>query len=369
MPAPRVQAARKVIMSDSKQPCQASLPQGCKKNRFLIDTINLFSGDRSGHMARYAFTRAQTPQDKARGAEYWEKFIDTAPNYYLYREERNLIQASAKKIAASLPDEVSFIELGPGENHAVREKTLAFLRAFNRAATATPSGKRQILEYKALDIAPSFACDAARSVTGSLNIPSHPVVSDFTEDNLTIPTQGCPVMLVFGGTLFNASSVKGYKPEYALQSYLDNIRDIVGPEGYVVITQDINTDEKSLMKAYRHKMCEKAALSIMHRMERDLDTTNLNGDDFQHRIKWDPARSLLTLNAVSKVDKQIMIGGVPFTLRKNDTYPLVNAFKYSIGHFEKVAEDAGFEMIDTVRTGKEKRIALHLMRVKPPASP
>lgn len=366
MPAPRVQAARNEIMSENKTPCKASLTQGCKKNRFLIDTINLFSGDRSGHMARYAFTHAQNPQDKARGAEYWEKFIDTAPNYYLYREERNLIRSAAKKIITSLPDNVSFVELGPGEEHAVREKTLSLLRAFNNAA-ATTSGKKQIVDYTALDISPSFANDAAKTVTGSINVPSSEVVSDFTEDNLTVPVQGCPVMLVFGGTLLNASSVKGYKPEYALQSYLDNIRDIVGPDGYVVITQDTNTDQKSLMKAYKHRMCEKAALSIMHRMERDLDTTNFCGDDFRHEIKWDPARSLLTLNAVSKVDKQIKIGGVPFNLRKNEKYPLVNAFKYSTDHFKKVADDAGFEIIDTLSNNKENRIALHIMRVKQPA--
>lgn len=352
-------------MTDNKSKSKTP-PVGYKRNRFLIDTINLFSGDRNGHMARYAFTHAQSPNDPARGAEYWEKFIDTAPNYYLYREERDLIQRKAKQIVSHLPDNVSFIELGPGEEHAVKEKTIPLIHAFNKAASVS-GGQRQIQEYIALDISPDFSQDAAQTMSGTIQVPSSSITSDFTDDGLTIPTQASPAMLIFGGTLMNSASVKGYRPEYALQSYLDTVRDIVGPDGYIIMTQDTNTNSQSLFKAYRHKMCEKAALSIMHRMERDLDTTNFSGNDFRFDMSWNPIRSLLTLNAVSKVNKNIKIGGVPFTLHKNDNFPLVNAFKYSVQQFKKIADDSGLEIIDTIKNSKEKRIALHVMRMKPAA--
>lgn len=349
----------------------AKAPQNCnaqcatQKNRFLIDTINLFSGERSGHMSRYAYTHGKNKTDPARGAVYWKEFIAESSDYYMYREERDLIQSNAQKIIAHLPDNISVIELGPGESRALREKTVPLLRAFNNAAGNNQQAKK-LTEYIALDISSGFANGAKSRIDKQLRVPTSSIVSDFTADGLSVSTQATPVMTIFGGTLMNASVVKGYNPEYALKSYLDNVKNIVGPDGYVVLTQDTNFDKDDLIKAYTHDKAEKAALSIMHRMERDLDTRNFSGYDFAHTIRWNPYLSLLSLNAVSKVDKVIKIGGVTFTLKKGDEFPLVNAFKYTTESFNRVVKDAGFEVVDTIQNGQENRIALHVLRVAPP---
>jgi uncharacterized SAM-dependent methyltransferase len=336
-------------------------------NRFLIDAINLFTGDRSGHMSPYAFAHAKYKGDPANGTEYWTKFIQQSKNYYLYDEERELIEKYSDRIVSHLPDDVSFIELGPGELRAVREKSIELLDEFNKSS-GVHGNHRQITEYIALDISSQFATTAAKEVGHRFGIVSSAAVSDFNADHLTIDTWSKPVMLVFGGTLFNAPNVKFLNTEYILKSYLDNIKDIVGPGGYVVLSQDTNNDYQSLMKAYDHKMSNAASLSIMHRIERDLVTENFDGYDFEHAIKWSPDKNLLTLNAVSKVDKVFKIGGISFTINKGDEFPLVNAFKYSTQKFKQIAEDSGFEIIDTIQKKNNGKLALHVMRVKPPSS-
>jgi uncharacterized SAM-dependent methyltransferase len=334
-------------------------------NRFLVDAINLFSKDRSGHMSRYAYTHGKGPNDPARGAEYWKEFIAQSSDYYMYNEERDLIQDNVQRIIAHLPDNISVIELGPGESRALREKSIPLLRAFNNASGNYQSSKK-LHEYIALDISKGFAEGAESRVAKQLRIPTSSIVSDFTSDTLIINTEETPVLTVYGGTLLNASIVKGFSSEYAFKSYLDNVRDIIGEDGYLIMTQDTNFNHHDLLKAYKHERAEKAALSIMHRIERDLDTRNFSGHDFDHVIRWNPYMSLLTLNAVSKVDKVIKIGGVSFTLNKGDEFPLVNAFKYSNNRFNQIVKDAGFEILDSITNGKEDRIALHVMRVSPP---
>jgi uncharacterized SAM-dependent methyltransferase len=334
-------------------------------NRFLVDTINLFSKDRSGHMSRYAYTHGKGPNDPARGAEYWKEFIAQSNDYYMYKEERDLIQDNVQRIIAHLPDNISVIELGPGESKALREKSIPLLRAFNNAAGNFQIAKK-LHEYIALDISKGFAQGAESRVSKQLRIPTSSIVSDFTSDSLIVNTQETPVLTVFGGTLLNASIVKGLNPEYAFKSYLDNVRDIIGEDGYLIMTQDTNFNHHDLLKAYKHERAEKAALSIMHRIERDLDTRNFSGYDFDHVIRWNPYMSLLTLNAVSKVDKVFKIGGVSFSLQQGDEFPLVNAFKYSSGRFKQIVQDAGYEILDTITNGKEDRIALHVMKLAPP---
>ena len=354
---------------DNKPPKKHITPTKSEaSNRFLIDAIHLFTGDRSGHMSPYAFTHARYKGDPVNGIEYWTRFINESKDYYLYDEECDLIKKHAKRIVTHLPDDVSFIELGPGELSAVREKTIPLLDQFNK--TSAKSGlHKQITEYIALDISSQFAETARQEVGKRFGIVTSSAVSDFNAERLNISTWAHPVMLVFGGTLFNAPEVKYMKTEYVLKSYLDNIRDIVGPGGYVVMSQDTNNDKESLMKAYNHPMSAAAALSIMHRIERDLETKGFSGNDFEHVARWTPQKSLLSLDAVSKTDKSFTLGGITCHIRKGDVFPLVNAFKYSTERFKAIAEDSGFEVVDTMKTGKNGKIALHVLKAKPASPP
>jgi uncharacterized SAM-dependent methyltransferase len=336
-------------------------------NRFLIDAINLFTGDRSGHMSPYAFTHAQYKGDPANGIHYWTQFIKTSKNYYLYNEECDLIRKHSKRIISHLPRDVSFIELGPGELNAVRQKTVRLLDEFNKARDKDGQF-RHITEYVALDISSRFANSARKEVGHRFGIVTSAAVSDFNAGELNIDTWSHPVMLIFGGTVFNAPQVKNMKTEYVLKSYLENIRDIVGPGGYIIMSQDTNNNKESLMDAYEHKMSAKAALSIMHRIERDLETKNFSGKDFEHVARWSPDKNLLSLNAVSKADKTFTLGGISFRINKGEEFSLVNAFKYSTERFKTIAEESGFEIIDTMKKDEGGKIALHVLRVKPPAS-
>jgi uncharacterized SAM-dependent methyltransferase len=315
-------------------------------------------------MGRYAHSYPQYINDPAGGASFWEKFI-RSPEYYIFGEECRLIQAEADQIISCLPDNISLIELGPGESQAVRNKTVPVIEAFNKSANSNKD--KNIAEYIALDISSDYVKNARRIIEGKFSIPTSGVSSDFTTENLKINTKETPVMLMFGGTLFNVSSVVGLKTEYMLRSYLDNIRDIMGEEGYLVVTQDKNRDLKKLRKAYNHKMCETTALSIMHRIERDLDTQNFSGDDFKYRINWDPRKELLSLNAVSNVEepKSFTISNIRFAINKGDEFPLVNAFKFSTKTFKTIANEAGFSVIKTIENKKDDPIALHILKMGP----
>jgi len=355
------------VPSDNNEEQKNSSPKEDRvQRRFLLDALNLFGRERSGHMGRYAYTPPHYTGDPAGGEAFWEKFIQSA-EYYLFGEESRLIQESADEIVDCLPDYISVVELGPGESQAVKNKTIPLMRAFNKASGAW-NMKKNIREYIALDISKDYLDSARRMIEKEFYIPTEGVHSDFTEAWLKIRTKATPVMFLFGGTLFNASSIKGFRTEYVLRSYLDNIRDIIGEGGYLIMTQDTNRNGRKLKRAYNQEMCKAMALAIMHRIERDLDTKDFSGNDFEYRVNWNKFQGVLSLNAVStvKTDKTFYIGGMPFRIRKGEEFSLVNAFKYSAEKFKRIAEEAGFKVVKTIEQDPGKgSIALHVLKIGP----
>jgi uncharacterized SAM-dependent methyltransferase len=337
-----------------------------ESNKLLSAALALFQRDNAGHTAMFAYSRPYNADDPVRGAEDWPKFAGHS-KYYPFWDEVALLKDSDTSDAISklLPSDKKFslIEPGPGPLDSVREKTANFIKS-----VLSVHGADSVVKYDSLDIDRNYGEGAVKEISALFNIKSHAVVEDFRSDNLTIQTEegATPVAIIFGGTLFNLPTLKDAGPQQILQTYLGYMRNIVGSGGYVVITQDVNENEQSLLEAYDDEpgYGRKAAQSIMHRMERDLKTQNFSGNDFEIEVEWDPKLKCKSYVAVAKKNKNFGIGDATFQMRKNEKWSLVNAFKMSADTFQRCAEFSGFEHVGSVPEGKNGRIVAHVLKVK-----
>lgn len=329
---------------------------------FLTATIDLFRRERAGHMASFAYASPEFDGDLVRGTELWPKMA-RSPGYYLYWDEIKLAENCGDQIVNLLPANLknfSVIEMGPGEVDIVQKKTHNLLKAFQRV-----KGPDCLKNYIAMDVDQGYATRAARDTGKAFGVREDYIVSDFRKFGLRVQTEATPVMVVFGGTLFNMPKLKDAKPHHILQTYLTYLRDIIGKDGYLIVTQDVNTDEKSLLAAYDdpNGYGRETARGIMHRISRDLKTRNFSGHDFDCVVRWDRADSRVTINARAKLSKYFEVGDIPFTLQKDQEWSLVNAFKMSAETFKRNAEFAGFEHVGMVSENTNKRIVAHVLRV------
>ncbi|AEP09936.1 L-histidine N(alpha)-methyltransferase [Micavibrio aeruginosavorus] len=320
-----------------------------EENRFLNDSIDLFSGCRTGHMNPYAFNEPKTNDDPVRGGEHWGRFVNTSRDYYLISEEAQLIQNFSAEIGAILPPNALCVDLGPGEEKAVLTKTFPILTGmFN------PSG------YVAVDVNNKFIHNASTLVQDKLQIESSGILADFFEETLSIAARTPKVMVLFGGLLCNLG--RGKTPSLIeLSNSLKKLRKHAQTGDYLVITQDINHNQTTLNAAYNHPDLARYIMTLTHRIQRDLPTRDFNPDHFEFYSEWDSAEHVQILGARAKALSTFQIADHAFAIRKGTKIPLVNCYKFPAEFFLRACHSAGFKAVKTFH-GTSDRIILHVLQ-------
>lgn len=329
----------------------------------MIDTIMMLSGERTGHMSKYAFTASSHMSGSLmNGPALWRRFEREVGENYPYKREQRHIRALAPDIFSCLPDRpVSLIEIGPGSLNALQRKTNMLIHRFNEAAQYHHR-RPCVAEYKAFDISASFAQDAADYIGHSNDIPAEAITGDLTIRKLKIPAGGTPLAIMFGGTLFNAPAIRGLDFRHVVGRHLRNIAEMTGPGGYILISHDIRL-KKQTLRAYEHETCRQACLSILYRMAADLPIKGLMPENFGYAVTWNKHEHLMTMNAVYESPKPavISLGGCCRLFEQGDMLPLVNAYKFPVPVFQGIARDTGLAVHHTF-VPKGDNMAFHLLR-------
>jgi len=300
---------------------------------FLNDTLDLFRGVRTGHMNPYAFNEPDPAisNDPVRGGQHWNDFIAANPHYYTVNAEADCIQQNAQLIANLLPTDLISVEFGPGEGKAIRTKTLPFNQAIS------PS------QYVSIDVNSVYAHQAA-SLLQEANIASDFVVADFFHDNLNLP-EGRKAFSLFGGLLCNIPAIRGKGPVDVLQSTFALMRDHFEKGDYLVITQDACHDVQKLEAAYDHPVIGQYILSVLHKIKRDLNTTNFNPYAFEFAMRYDERQHCVTLGFVADKPQSFKIEDEAYTIPAGKVISLVNSYKFPHPDFVTAACSAGFKVV------------------------
>lgn len=322
-------------------------PEITVNQELLRDTLDLFSNRRAGHMGKWMYSYPLFEGDPVRGAELWAKVIENAKNgspYYVFNDERTLIQKASPQIASYLTQNYSLIDLGPGSRDAFTGKIEPIIKAGIHAR-----------EYIGVDISTSILDDIERQVQQSYPfISAKTVNTDFFEAAFKYPSaQPAELSVLFGLTLFNLCidpRIAGL-PEQLLSSYLNRLASHFRTEnGLLVITQDTNQDPEALAKAYETNRTYQCTL--LHRIARDLPIDgNYDPNGFELVMEFHPDTKAYSMSFQATKPMRFSIDGELFNVEKNERFYFHNCFKFSAEQFIDITRQSKLDHVEMITDG------------------
>lgn len=259
----------------------------------------------------------------ARGSDLFERITDL-PEYYPTKAEIALLEAHAGEMAALAGPGCCLIEFGSGSSR----KTELLLRELPRDATYAP-----------IDVSPAALEAARRRLARRFpGLQVLPIVGDFSElARLPVALRRRPKLGFFPG-----STIGNFSPVDA-SLLLRRFRDLLAPDGRLVIGVDLKKDSRVLERAYNDGagVTAKFNLNLLARINREIAPV-LDLDAFEHKAFYDAREGRIEMHLVSRCDQSFEIAGRRFFLKSGETIHTENSYKYAVSQFRALAQSAGW---------------------------
>lgn len=277
-----------------------------------------------------------------RGSELFEAITQT-PEYYPFRTEVELLEQYGDEMAALLGKDVQLIELGSGSSRKIR----LLLDALQPSA------------YMPVDISRDFLLESAGALAADYpGLEVHAICADFTR-GLKLPRtiKGLPRTAFFPG-----SSIGNFEPEQAVQ-LMQNVANMLGSGGHLLIGVDLQKDHVILNRAYNDEAGYTAAfnLNLLSHINNVLGA-DFNLDCFRHCAYYNATAERVEMHLVSGCIQQVNIGDRRLSFYHGDTIHTENAYKYTYDGFTALAVLAGFEPVK-VWMDEREYFSVHCLRV------
>ncbi len=314
---------------------------------FRQDVFKMLTGQASGNLSQYMYSRPKMPGDKVNGKELFDNLCG-CPEYYLRNSEAKFLKKISPKLSELIGSNATFFEFGPGTLKAVESKSETVLRK-----------AKNPLAYIGIDINPDFASDSESYLrTKFENLPIKCFNADFLEVQNLSKGHTHPVFLCFGNTLGNFPKSSICPNPHAI-SYLQKIRKTMGQDGILIIGQDCNQDEKSLLAAYRNKAAHSWLFNLLNRIERDTGVA-IDQSKVEFYADWNKALYCMEMGARLLEDMTIIYDNIYFDFRKGHKLHLWNSHKYPVPVFQAMAEQAGFRVLKSF-ADKDEISSVHVL--------
>ena len=276
-----------------------------------------------------------------RGSELFDRICKTE-EYYPTRTELEIMQANADSISFQIGTRAMLVEYGSGSSL----KTRLLLDALDQPAAYLP-----------VDISEDHLLKTAETLRLAYpEIPIHPVVADFT-NHFSLPTvDRSHVALYFpGSTIGNFTS-----PEAGL--LLDQMSELLGPKGGLLIGIDLQKDTAVLEAAYNDSQGVTAefSLNLLSRINSELGG-EFDLEDFQHKAVYDRTHHRIEISIVSRKDQTVRVGDRTFSFRHGEEILTEYSHKYTIDGFASFAAKHGFSLHRHWADDRKYFAVLHLV--------
>lgn len=292
-------------------------PKLTRHDEFRADVIRGLSAPRKHLSPKWFYD--------ARGSALFEQ-ICALPEYYLTRQEHELLGRIAQEVSASIPDGATLVELGSGASLKTR-----------RLLDAAPG----IATYAPIDVSETALDAAVASIAKDYpNLAIHPIVADFTEvADLAVPLGAGPVVGFFPG-----STVGNFAPNEAI-ALLMRMRRLLGEGAVFIVGVDQAKDADTLIAAYNDSGGVTAAfnLNLLARINRDLGG-DLDIDAFAHRAVWNNLEGRIEMHLEVLRSHRARVAEAEFVFVQGETIHTENSYKFTDARLASLAERAGWRV-------------------------
>lgn len=277
-----------------------------------------------------------------RGSELFEE-ICQLDEYYVTRTEIAILEASVAEIAERCGPACLVIEPGSGAGI----KTEMLLRALEQ-----PRG------YVPLEISRAALDQTVERIHERLpGLPTVPVLVDFTDAERMRALELPPGRRLL---FFPASTIGNFTPESAGR-LLEEFRDVVGPDGVVLIGADLVKPEELLVAAYddREGVTANFNKNLLRRINRELDGT-FPVEQFEHRAIFNREMSRIEMHLFADDDCDVYVAGERVSFTAGESICTEHSHKYTLESFASLAAKSGLEVAQ-VWTDAQAHFGVHLL--------
>jgi dimethylhistidine N-methyltransferase len=261
-----------------------------------------------------------------RGSRLYER-ICSLDEYYIPRTEASIMGANIGEIARLIGGRVRLIEYGCGNCEKVR-----FLLDYLEDPVA----------YVPIDI----SREQLRRVAGELSasypeLEILPVCADYSRRfDLPASSRESQRAVVY----FPGSTISNFAPLRARQ-FLEQMAEVCGPGGGMLIGVDLKKDLKVLNRAYNDSQGVTAAfnLNVLERINRELGA-DFRPEHFEHYAFYNYSQGRVEMHLVSRKDQTVHLDNTTVTFAKGETIWTESSYKYDLEQFERMAEEAGWQV-------------------------
>jgi len=286
---------------------------------FRADVIQGLSAEQPYILPKYFYDET--------GSRIFED-ICSCDEYYPTRTEVSIIRENIDEIVETLGKDCLLIEPGSGDSYKVR----LLLDALRPIA------------YLPIDISKRYLQDEAQKLAAEftwLNV--HAICADFT-GKLSLPYH---VQSTNKVAFFPGSTIGNFVPEQAVK-VLEEMKMMVGDDGGLLIGVDLQKEPAILNAAYNDKAGFTAQFNknLLQRINRELGA-DFDVDSFQHHAFYNEEKTRIEMHLVSVQDQHVTIDEQCFSFAKGRSILTEYSHKYSVSHFQKLADQAGFNIVKT----------------------
>jgi L-histidine Nalpha-methyltransferase len=256
------------------------------------------------------------------------------PEYYLTRAEASILQAHSQEIIDAVGGTMEIVELGSGT--AVKTRLL-----LDAALKRQPT-----LRYRPIDISSSAVLETTAALNHEYpNIHVEALTTDYLDGLTRLSPNGVARRLI----LFLGSNIGNFEP-YEAQRTLDAVRQALRPGDTFLVGADLRKDRATLESAYNDSLGVTAAFNknLLLRIDRELGG-HFDLAAWSHRATYNEAEGRVEMHLVSESRQEVPIDaiGATFAFDKNETIHTESSYKYEPQQIERLARDAGFEIVRT----------------------
>ncbi|MDQ7048771.1 MAG: L-histidine N(alpha)-methyltransferase [Enterobacterales bacterium] len=249
--------------------------------------------------------------------------------YYITRTELKLLDQIKHELAHKIGQDALIIE--PGAGAGLKIQTLL-------GALKNPHS------YVPMDISKDFLFYSASIIQHKFpQIEVLPIQVDFTQPINWLDQKIQPNRVVF----FPGSTLGNFEPSLAIQ-FLNNMRQLVGTKGAIILGIDQLKSEQTLLQAYDDKQGVTARFNknLLSRINKEL-YANFKLSQFKHQARFNKQLSRIEMHLVSQKNQQVSIDGQHFNFAKHESIHTENSHKYSDKMLHTIASKAQLKIVQT----------------------
>lgn len=265
----------------------------------------------------------------AEGAALFERICDL-DEYYLTRAELEILRAHAEDVAALMGPRCALVEYGSGAGVKVR-----------LVLDALEAAKTPLAAYVPIDVSREQLARVAATIAAEYpRVRVEPVCADYTTRFDVPPLPAGARRVAF----FPGSTIGNFDPTEAA-AFLRRVRQVVGPDGALLLGVDRRKDARVLQAAYDDRAGVTAAFNrnILARLNRDLGAS-FDPDAFQHRAVWNDGASRVEMHLVSTAAQTACVAGAPVTFAPGETIWTESSYKYDRPRLDRLVAEGGFRV-------------------------